>query len=81
MHIDDVKIRLSRQGVLSDDELSERASKDGRLHAFTFDNFSKFPKRIQYNELKERGFIDGANLVAPQRLPGKQLEDLCNLIY
>ncbi len=81
MHIDDVKIRLSRQGVLSDDELSECANKDRLLHAFTFDNFSRFPKQVQYDELKARGFIDGANLVTAQLLPGKKLEALCDLIY
>lgn len=81
MHIDDVKIRLSRLGVLSDDELSECANKDGLLHAFTFDNFSRFPKQVQYDELKARGFIDGANLVTAQLLPGKKLVALCDLIY
>jgi hypothetical protein len=81
MHIDDVKICLSRQGVLSDDELSKCANKAGLLHAFTFDNFSRFAKQIRYDELKTREFIDGANLVTAQRLPSKKLEALCDLIY
>jgi GNAT superfamily N-acetyltransferase len=81
MHIDDVKIRLSRQGVLSDDELSRCADDNGMLHAFTFDNFSRFPGKIRYDQLKYRGFIDGANLVTAQHLPSKKLAALCDLVY
>lgn len=81
MHSKDVKIRLARQGVLSDDELSAQTNKEGILHAFTFDNFSTFPKVIPYKVLKEQSFIDGANLVTFQHLPSKKLEALVNLIY
>ncbi len=81
IHVDDVKIHLSRQGVLSDNELSELTNKEGMLHAFTFDNFARFPNKLSYKELKEEGFIGGANLVTAQPLSNQKLEALCKLAY
>ncbi len=71
---------LSRQGVLAERELEE-LSRGGKLHAFSFDNFNLFPRRINLEELKACDIVSGANLVTFQRLAPKQLKQVLHMAY
>ena len=62
-------LKLSRQGVLTEDEIRQRSNQRDEVGAFTFDNLVVFREGISYLELKQMGCIDGANLVTVQKLP------------
>ncbi len=64
---------LSRQGVLAEEELHERANDRGKITTFTFDNLVAFPRRIDFRELKQMGCVGGANLVTAQRISNESL--------
>ena len=61
-------LRLTRQGVLSENEISHRANDRNELTVFTFDNLVRFPQSIDFNRLKEIGCISGANLVTAEKI-------------
>ena len=66
-------LKLGRQGVLTAEEIEQRASPEGEVASFTFDNLMVFEKGIPYRELKQLGCIGGANLVTAQGLPYEKL--------
>ena len=76
MKVNDAAARFSRQGVLSIETLSEIADKSGTIHAFTFDNFIEFDKRVPFSRAKTLKLISDANLVSPELLNLRQLEVL-----
>lgn len=61
-------LRLTRQGVLSENEIGQQANDRNQITAFTFDNLVRFPKVIDYSRLKEMGCIGGANLVTAEKI-------------
>ena len=61
-------LRLTRQGVLSEDEISHRANDRNEITVFTFDNLVRFPQSIDFNKLKEMECISGANLVTAEKI-------------
>jgi GNAT superfamily N-acetyltransferase len=70
--IDDALVKYARQGVLERREL-EALSKKGKVHVFTFDNWLRFPKPLEYGDLKDLDCIGPANLVTVQKLGHEQL--------
>ena len=76
--VDEVRVRLARQGVLSQKALMETA-RNGMLHAFTFDNFDLFPKIIDFSDLKSESIISDANLVAPEGIDYGRLRKILRL--
>jgi GNAT superfamily N-acetyltransferase len=74
--IDEATIKLDRQGVLSRTELSALADNTNKIHAFTFDNFLEFDKRISFRKAKELKLISDANLVSPEKINIEKLKTL-----
>ena len=70
-------LNLGRQGVLTEQEIRQKANSKGEITVFTFDNVIVFPKPIAYRELKEMGCIGGANLVTAQEVSH---ESLCRIV-
>ena len=66
-------LNLRRQGVLSEEEISQRGNRKGEVTATTFDNLLLFPRSIPYQDLKQMGCVGGANLVTAQRLSHESL--------
>ena len=66
-------LNLGRQGVLSEEEIGQRANSNGELTAMTFDNLFLFRRSIPYRDLKQMGCVGGANLVTAQRLSHEAL--------
>ena len=66
-------LNLRRQGVLTEEELCERASGASELTAFTFDNIVAFPHGVDFSVLKLMGCVGGANLVTAQRIADESL--------
>lgn len=79
--VDKASLLLDRQGVLSRDELVAIANKDNLIHAFTFDNFSRFQNKISFALLKKYNLVSGANLVTPQCLSSKDFFRICEMGY
>ena len=77
--VDKAFLLLERQGVLSRDELLSIANKNNLIHAFTFDNYSSFHKKIPFSLLKSNELISGANLVTAECLSTKKLFKVCEL--
>ncbi|MCK4783208.1 MAG: hypothetical protein KAV87_05610, partial [Desulfobacteraceae bacterium] len=71
LSINEIELKLERQGVLSRCELEGIANRDGKLHVFTFDNLNLFSMRIPFEFLKRRAMISGANLVTVEQLSSK----------
>ena len=61
-------MNLGRQGVLTEQEIHQRANNRNEVAAFTFDNLLVFREKIAFRELKRMGCIGGANLVTAQPL-------------
>ena len=61
-------LRLTRQGVLSEDEINRRANDRNEIAVFTFDNLVRFPQSIDFNRLREMRCISGANLVTTEKI-------------
>ena len=61
-------LRLTRQGVLSEDEIDQQANDRNEITAFTFDNLVRFPQVVDYSRLKEMGCVSGANLVTAEKI-------------
>lgn len=74
--IDEAAVKVDRQGVLSRDELNKVADNTGKVHAFTFDNFLEFDKRVSFSRAKELGLISNANLVSPEKIDSGKLKVL-----
>ena len=66
-------LNLSRQGVLTEDEIHQQANDRGEVSAFTFDNVMTFPCSIDYGTLKRIGCVNAANLVTAQRISYESL--------
>ncbi len=64
---------LSRQGVLSPDDIEARADSRGRVTAFTFDSLTGIPCPVPYNELKRLDCVGPANYVAAEAISPDQL--------
>lgn len=75
--LDRIELTLERQGVLSRSELEDIANSKGKVHVFTFDNFSAFPTRIPFNFLKDNAIVSGANLITIEQLSPKHCTQLC----
>ena len=78
---EDAEINLSRQGALTAEELKEIGDKNNNIHAITFDNFSLFPKSVEYSVLKSKGCISDANLVTSEFLKFDKLKEIFNYAY
>ena len=61
-------LNLSRQGVLTEEEIRRHADDNDELTVFTFDNALKFPQSIDIKELKKMRCISDANLVTAERI-------------
>ena len=70
-------LNLGRQGVLTEDEIHQKANLKGEITAFTFDNLITFPACIPYRELKEMGCIGKTNLVTAEELSH---DSLCRIV-
>lgn len=81
LSVEEAVAKLSRQGVLSRSELNTMVDKEGKLHAFTFDNFLEFDNRITFSKAKQLGLISNANLVAPELLNADQLKVLIGEVF
>ena len=64
---------LSRQGVLSLDDIEARADNRGRVTAFTFDSLTGIPGPVPHSELKRLNCIGPANYVAAEAISHDQL--------
>ncbi len=53
---------LNRQGVLTEDEIGQRANDRNEITIFTFDNVLEFPVSIDFKKLKQMDCVGGANL-------------------
>jgi hypothetical protein len=77
LSVDEIELKLERQGVLSRSELEDIANSKGTVHVFTFDNFSAFSTRIPFSFLKNRGMVSGANLITVEQLSPKHCTQVC----
>ncbi len=64
---------LTRQGVLTEYEIGQRANDRNKITVFTFDNVLEFPVSIDFEKLKQMGCVSRANLRTAQRLPAEAL--------
>ena len=69
-------LNLGRQGVLTEEEIHQRANRKGEVTAFTFDNVIVFPTSITYRDLKEMGCVGPANLVTAEALSYESLRQI-----
>jgi len=81
LSVDEVELKLKRQGVLSRSELEGIANSSGKLHVFTFDNFNEFPTRIPFSFLKDMSMISGANLITTEQLSARDCAQVCEFGY
>jgi len=79
--VDEIELKLKRQGVLSRSELESKANSSGKLHVFTFDNFNRFPIGIPFAFLKKMSMISGANLITTEQLSAKNCMLVCEYGY
>jgi len=78
---DSAIFKLKRQGVLNGEELKGVSDKNGKLHAFTFDNFNEFPSRLSFKKAKNMGIISGANLTTVELIPYNHVIKLLKMVY
>ena len=64
-------LNLSRQGVLTDDEIRRRANDRDQVTVFTFDNPLVFPHSVDFKNLRQ--CISGVNLVTAERISHETL--------
>jgi len=64
---------LSRQGVLSPDDIGARADHRGQVTAFTFDGLAGIPHPVTHGELKKLDCLGPANNAGAGRLSPDQL--------
>ena len=77
--VDKASLLLERQGVLSRDELLKIANDKNSIHAFTFDNFSSFQKKVTFAQLRTNKLISGANIVTAECLSHKNVIKICEM--
>jgi len=77
LSVDEIELKLERQGVLSRCELENIANGNRKVHAFTFDNFCLFPKRIPFSFLKKRSMISDTNLITVEKVLPKHFTQIC----
>jgi len=73
--------------LIQTDPVSERmkpitlkvANKNNLIHAFTFDNFSRFQTKVPYDKLNTNKLISGANLVTAECLSPKKFIKICKM--
>ena len=70
---EDAVATLSRQGVLSPDDIEARADSRGRVTAFTFDSLTGIPRPVSHRELKEIDCLGPANNASAGRISPDQL--------
>ncbi|HDH11154.1 MAG TPA: GNAT family N-acetyltransferase [Nitrospirae bacterium] len=78
---EEIDMNMSRQGVLSKNELSDRLDSEGKIHVFTFDNFNLFANPIPFNKLRALGLVSAANLITSEKLKYNQFIKLCKTAY
>ena len=66
-------LNLSRQGVLTEDEIHRRANDRNEVTVVTFDNVLVFPRGVDFKELKQMGCISKANLVTAEKISHEAL--------
>ena len=64
---------LTRQGVLTEDEVGQRANDRNEITVFTFDNVLEFPVSIDFKKLQQMDCVGDANLRTAQRVPSEAL--------
>ncbi len=64
---------LSRQGVLSPDDIEAHADSRGRVTAFTFDSLTGIPHPVAHRELKELDCLGPANNAGAGRISPDQI--------
>ncbi len=79
--LDNVKLKLKRQGTLSDLELLGIADEEGLLHVFTFDNFNEVPNRLSFRKAKEIDVISKANLTTVEKVSYKNFNKFIREVY
>lgn len=79
--IEAVEFRLQCQGVLSTTELHDFSGSQGKIHVFTFDNFTPLPQPISFKQLEKEALISKARLVTVERLSGENFSKLCSLAF
>ena len=63
-------LNMTRQGVLTEEEIHQRANDQDEIGVFTFDNVLAFAHGVDFQKLKDMGCVDGANLVTAQAISG-----------
>ncbi len=61
-------MNLSRQGVLTKNEIQRLTNDGDEITAFTFDSMLPFPQYIDFKILKKMGCVSDANLVTAERI-------------
>lgn len=74
-------LNLSRQGVLTEEEIQRKANRRGEVGTFTFDNLIVFRSGMPHRELKRLDCIGGANLVTAQRLEHDKLRLIVDRVF
>ena len=64
-------LNLTRQGVLTEAEIHQRANERDEIAVFTFDNVLAFRHSIDFRKLKDMGCVDRTNLVTAQAISHK----------
>ena len=66
-------LNMTRQGVLTEDEIQQRTNDRDEIAVFTFDNILPFAHSVDFQKLKDMGCVDGANLVTAKAISGELL--------
>lgn len=66
-------MNLSRQGVLTEEEIQSLTGDSNDVTVFTFDNILSFPRSIDFKKLQQMGCVGGANLRTIQRISDQEL--------
>ena len=74
-------LNLSRQGVLTEEEIERKTNHRDEVGTFTFDNLIVFRNGIPHRELKRLDCIGGANLVTAQRLEHDKLRLIVDRVF
>ena len=74
-------LNLSRQGVLTEEEIHQRGNKKDEVAVFTFDNLVSFPRSIDFRELKRMRCVGKANLITMQKLSHESLRRIIDRAF
>ena len=61
-------LNLTRQGVLTEAEIHQRANDRDEIAVFSFDNVLAFRQSVDFHKLKDMGCVDRTNLVTAQAI-------------